>query len=323
MSSQNYVNAAGVVLSLTSTPTSSLSTIWAATGTNQTLHGNSGDDDFILLSATDTVVVPAAHGIYTITDSAWNATYTLPAGFNNLIVNGNAQTVSGNAQANLIETGTGTATVSGGGGDDVFVLSTGAVTVVDPQGSGSDVIYGFNTAIDHVRLDGSTVFTSWASIQSALTQSGSDVVLNMGNGQTLTFRNTTVSAFSSGDFYYPIPTSTMSLTFDDEFNSFVSSPNGSAGWMTSWPYGGVNSRAFPGGQDNAYYSDSSIGYNPFKVVNGVLDITAITAAAAGGNPDNLPYDSGVITTYKSLSQLYGYFEIRAELPAGQGLWPAF
>ncbi len=323
MSSQNYVNAAGVVLSLTTTPTSQLDTIWAASGPNQTLQGNSGDDDFVIFDPTDDIVVPPTHGIYTVTDSAWDVSYTLPSGINNLILNGDLQVVSGNAQANLIETGSGRATVSGGGGDDVFVLGTGAVTVVDPQGSGSDVIYGFNTAIDQVQLEGSTVFTSWASIQAALTQSGSNVVLNMGNGQTLTFNNITVAAFSSTDFSYPFPTSTMRLTFDDEFNSFVSSPNGSVGWMTSWPYGGVNSRAFPGGQDSSYYSDSSVGYNPFKIVNGVLDITATTAAAAGGNPDNLPYDSGVITTYKSESQLYGYFEIRAETPAGQGLWPAF
>ncbi len=41
------------------------------------------------------------------------------------------------------------------------------------------------------------------------------------------------------------------------------------------------------------------------------------------NPCDLPYDSGLITTFDSFKQLYGYFEIRAKMPAGQGLWPAF
>jgi beta-glucanase (GH16 family) len=330
MSDRSYVNSGGVVLSLDTTPTSAINTIWAASpgvettavGGGHTLYGDSGDDDFVIFTPTDQVVIPATHGIYTITDSAWDAAYTLPTGINNLIVNGGDQVATGNAQANLIITGSGEATVSGGGGDDVFVLGTGDDTVVDPQGSGSDEIYWFNPAIDHIRLDGSTQFSDWNGIQSALQQVGSAVVLNMGNAQTLTFQGETLANFSSSNFYLPINTASLNLTFDDEFNSFVSSPNGSVGWMTSWPYGGINNRALPANGDNTYYSDASVGVNPLNDINGVLNLTA-TVAPAGNNPDNLPYDSGVMTTYKSEAQLYGYFEINCKLPTGQGLWPSF
>lgn len=41
------------------------------------------------------------------------------------------------------------------------------------------------------------------------------------------------------------------------------------------------------------------------------------------NPVHINYTSGLITTEKSLSQLYGYFEIRCQCPYGAGLWPGF
>ena len=59
--------------------------------------------------------------------------------------------------------------------------------------------------------------------------------------------------------------------------------------------------------------------NPFHQHGGVLDITA----TPGSNPLGLAYNSGVISSQNSFSQLYGYFEIRADLPVGKGLWPTF
>jgi beta-glucanase (GH16 family) len=114
-----------------------------------------------------------------------------------------------------------------------------------------------------------------------------------------------------------INTSTLTSTFDDEFNSFSASPTGTTGlWQTTI---GNNNRTLGGNGEQEYYSDSSVGVNPFSIQNGVLDITA----SPGSNPLNLPYNSGAINTQHSFSQLYGYFEIDAELPTGQGLWPAF
>lgn len=69
--------------------------------------------------------------------------------------------------------------------------------------------------------------------------------------------------------------------------------------------------------------DPSAASSPFSVAAGVLTIQATPASSSGSNPLGLPYNSGVITTYKSFSQLYGYFEVHTQLPAGAGLWPAF
>ena len=93
--------------------------------------------------------------------------------------------------------------------------------------------------------------------------------------------------------------------------------------MTTYPWGGEAAYTLPVNNEAEYYSSDRSGSNsPFSNSNGVLNITA-TKAAAGSNPYNLPYTSGLITTNKSFTQTYGYFETRAQLPAGQGLWPAF
>jgi len=106
------------------------------------------------------------------------------------------------------------------------------------------------------------------------------------------------------------------LTYDDEFNSFTWSPDGSSGYQTTFYFGG---RSLPSNGEQEYYSDPTVGVNPFSLQNGELTITA----SPGSNPDGLAYNSGLITTEGMFTQTYGYFEIRAELPQGAGLWPAF
>jgi beta-glucanase (GH16 family) len=106
------------------------------------------------------------------------------------------------------------------------------------------------------------------------------------------------------------------LTFNDDFNSFDSSPDGSHGWKTKFYFDG---RSLPSNGEQGFYSDSSVGVDPFHLDNGSLVITA----APGSNPDGLAYNSGMISTEGDFTQTYGYFEIRAQLPEGQGMWPGF
>jgi len=64
--------------------------------------------------------------------------------------------------------------------------------------------------------------------------------------------------------------------------------------------------------------------DPFSIDESVLEIIAQpTPLRSGGGIENYPYVSGLISTQPSFSQTYGYFEMRAELPHGKGLWPAF
>jgi hypothetical protein len=67
-----------------------------------------------------------------------------------------------------------------------------------------------------------------------------------------------------------------------------------------------------------------LGLNPFRVRNGALEIVADKAPAnLADQLGGFQYTSGVITSQPSHSQTYGYFEMRAKLPRGKGIWPAF
>ncbi|MGE5540656.1 MAG: family 16 glycosylhydrolase [Gemmatimonas sp.] len=110
--------------------------------------------------------------------------------------------------------------------------------------------------------------------------------------------------------------STFHLTFNDDFNSFNANPDGNGAWKTQFYFGG---RSLPSNGEQQYYSDATVGADPFRVEDGHLVITASPGDNAGGNW----YNSGLVTTEGTFSQTYGYFEIGAQLPEGQGMWPAF
>lgn len=71
-------------------------------------------------------------------------------------------------------------------------------------------------------------------------------------------------------------------------------------------------------------ANKALGIQPFSISDSVLTITANRA-----DPETAPYlskqayTSGVITSELTFLQQYGYFEIKARMPAGKGFWPAF
>jgi len=327
------LNGLGQVLPTTSAPNRWLS----ATAAGQVLTGDNANDLFWDFAGGDTLVLgsgsntvnlqgtadivraPSGEGVNTAVLWAWNMAYTLPANFQNLTLENPGQVGTGNSRNNIIIGGKGTETIDGGGGSDALVAGTGADSfVIKANYSGSSSIIGFKLGVDRVELDGFTKFHSFADITAAMTQVGADAVLSLGNGNNLVFRNQATGSFSAADFRLPENLAGLRRTFGAEFDTFTSSPDESSGvWRTSLAHGGRTLASSSGEME--YYNDASTGTNPFSLTSGALDITARQQPGPGG----ATWSSGVITTQTSFSQLYGVFEMRAELPAGAGMWPAF
>jgi len=144
------------------------------------------------------------------------------------------------------------------------------------------------------------------------------------------------------------------LMFSDEFDD--GAPNASK-WRTSYPWGPF----FPVKGDDGVYDeeqyyvdwrglDASMAQQPFSTDAGILSITAEPIAPGDLPPqpvDTAPiwdqrryktyyhsalydngswspsYTSGVIASRDAFKFINGYVEIRAKMPEGAGLWPAF
>ena len=131
-------------------------------------------------------------------------------------------------------------------------------------------------------------------------------------------------------------------TFHDDFDEHPLSHGkwaphyaGGAAWPEARYWGGDGSdfkrkTAWNGEQqiyvDPRYAGRGStpLGLDPFKVKDGVLSIIAMrTPPELREVLFNNEYTSGILTTQGSFAQKYGYFEIRAKIPVGTGVWPAF
>lgn len=101
------------------------------------------------------------------------------------------------------------------------------------------------------------------------------------------------------------------LVFSDDFDKLdISRFGGNGTWAAHTPW--------HGDFGDARFTDPA-PRGSFSVANGIL---SITARKVGDH-----WDSGLISSVGENGPLfaarYGYFEMRAKLPAGKGLWPAF
>jgi beta-glucanase (GH16 family) len=128
----------------------------------------------------------------------------------------------------------------------------------------------------------------------------------------------------------------LELAFADEFESWRPYRNGQGVWRTTFRDGkgsdDYDLRTLKWNKEVQLYVDPDFApgggpplkLNPFALQNGTLSINFQQAPAEHAKRlRDFKYVSGLITTQPSFTQTYGYFEMRAKLPRGKGVWPAF
>jgi beta-glucanase (GH16 family) len=120
------------------------------------------------------------------------------------------------------------------------------------------------------------------------------------------------------------------LTFHDDFDSLSLWDGHTGTWATDFWYDPLNGNGntLENNGEQEWYINSNFpltqDVKPWLASKGNLVLRGRPA------PDSIrplingyQYTSGELNSYHSFSQTYGYFEIRAKLPATQGIWPAF
>ncbi|QUD86127.1 family 16 glycosylhydrolase [Phenylobacterium montanum] len=304
------------------------------------LVGGTADDTFSVVDSNEVVRVTTAAAVDTIV--SWT-NFIAPTNIDVLELKKGGKTGVANAAGDLLISGGTDDTLVGGAGADVMVDAGFGSDYFQIRGNGGyDVIYGFaasGAGHDFIQLAAGT-YTSFAQVQAHLTQQGSDVLLTLSSTSAVLIRGATVAALTAADFAFNLDLHGALPVFDAEFDSLsLYNPSTGVGvWKTNFQSGiqsGPNaytSRTLTSGAEQEIYVDPSfagtgsapLGLNPFSVGNGVLTITGAKAPTADVPAlSGYKYASGLLTTQKSFAQLYGYFEMRAELPAGQGVWPGF
>ncbi len=117
--------------------------------------------------------------------------------------------------------------------------------------------------------------------------------------------------------------------FTEEFDRNTIDRPGTDDWKYTLP-GNVRSILGITGEKQLYVDPAfktGSGYapniNPFSVNNGVATLTAQKTTAEQQSKLGFKYTSGMLSSYDNAQLTYGFIEMRADLPKGQGFWPAF
>lgn len=129
-------------------------------------------------------------------------------------------------------------------------------------------------------------------------------------------------------FKLSLDRSAFTQTFSDDFDTLQLRSDTGGVWDAKYWWAPEEGATLTENGELQWYVNPSYeptaSINPFSVEDGVLTITAERASEEiQSEIGGYDYTSGMLTTYSSFAQTYGYFEMRADMPDDQGAWPAF
>jgi len=178
-------------------------------GTATDVSGGADNDLYIVTDTATNMYEMTSEGTDTVKASV---NWTLAGNFENLTLfghdgltgkgNGAANTLRGNAGSNILFGLDGSDLLNGGKGDDSLYGGFQADTFAFSKGSGHDQIMDFANGLDTIDLRGMDAIDSFADIQAAAKQVGSNVVMTFAGGETLTVANLSLVAMTQDDFMF-------------------------------------------------------------------------------------------------------------------------
>jgi hypothetical protein len=179
------------------------------------LQGGDGDDTYVVDSVDDDIVEALANGTDKIKASV---TYTLDDAdeIENLTLTGSKDIdgtgnnydngLTGNSGDNLLKGLDGKDSLNGGKGEDRLTGGGDADTFVFGKDFGKDTINDFNAGTDLINLDAiNDIIMSFSDLKNHhASQSGANLVIDAGGGDTITVKGVTIDDLDATDFIFNI-----------------------------------------------------------------------------------------------------------------------
>lgn len=160
----------------------------AGDGGNDTLSGGAGND-----------VLSGGDGDDRLAGDAGNDTLDGGTGHDSVAGGSENDTMAGGSGNDTLDGGAGADTINGGLGDDLLLGGTGADRFEFTNNPGSDVILGFEKALDTIRFKVSSSLNAFSKLD--IYQDGADAVIDL-NSETLTLANYLQSDLTAAQFIF-------------------------------------------------------------------------------------------------------------------------